>query len=276
MATTTPLRAHVIAGGFPPGGYAGHDHDYARFRILEFLQDLEIPASVGNDFGDVAPWLTRSKLLISYVSGPYPDADQTQAIKQWLAEGGHWIGLHGTSGGRAVRVGEERRRRQMLRLEHHEALGAFFLNHPPVRRFQVNVHEGDEALTRDMPATFEVIDEPYMVEVKQDENTRILLTAELGPDNSPPGFGFVYDEDTALLPDGKTRVLGYTRDTGKGGVTYIALGHCHAPWSNSQPFVEKNVDPEGKTPPVLRQTWQTEGFQTLLRNAIENGMRQGA
>ena len=22
-------RAHVIAGGFPPGSYAGHDHDYA-------------------------------------------------------------------------------------------------------------------------------------------------------------------------------------------------------------------------------------------------------
>src|SRR5437016_3437470 len=30
MTDTTPRRAHLIAGGFPPGSQAGHDHDYAR------------------------------------------------------------------------------------------------------------------------------------------------------------------------------------------------------------------------------------------------------
>ena len=33
-----------------------------------------------------------------------------------------------------------------------------------------------------------------------------VLSAELGPDNS--GYGFVYDEDTSLQADGKTRVMG--------------------------------------------------------------------
>jgi hypothetical protein len=50
-------RAHVIAGGFPPGSSAGHDHD-------------------------------------------------------------HWLGLNGTSGGRAQKV-EGVRQRRTVRTEHH-------------------------------------------------------------------------------------------------------------------------------------------------------------
>ncbi len=272
MANHHPLRAHVIAGGFPPGQPAGHDHDYARLRLLEFLQEQEVPASVGNDFHDIDRWLPISKLLITYVAGPYPDAEQTAAIRKWIEEGGCWLGLHGTSGGRAARV-EGQRQRRMVKLDHHEALGGFFLNHPPVRRFNVRIGDAPDSLTEDLPGTFEVIDEPYMVELQDPENTRVLLTAELGPDTSPPGFGFDYDEDTALMPDGKTRALGYTRDLGKGGVTYVALGHCHTPATNSQPFVDPSVDPEGKTPPVLRQTWETDAYQTLIRNAIGWGMR---
>jgi uncharacterized protein len=273
MAATTPARAHVIAGGFPPGASAGHDHDYARLRLLELLREQEVPASVGNDFADIERWLPISRLLITYVAGPYPDAGQSRAIRQWLEEGGHWLGLHGTSGGRAVRVPNgERPRRRMMKLDHHEVLGGFFLSHPPVRKFRVDVGDAPDRLTEGLPESFEVIDEPYMIEVQDPASTRVLLTAELGPDTSPPGFGFVYDEDTALLPDGKTRVLGYTRPIGRGGVTYVALGHCHTPATNSQPFVDQSVDPEGKTPPVLRYTWETAPFQTLLRNAITWGM----
>jgi type 1 glutamine amidotransferase len=268
-----PLRAHVVAGGFPPGQYAGHDHDFARRKILDLLYEEGVPASVSNDFSDCDKWLTRSKLLITYVSGPYADAGQSAAIKRWLEDGGAWLGLHGTSGGRAVRVGNgDRPRRQMVKSEHHEVLGAFFLNHPPVRRFDVAVHDGPGTLTRELPTSFEVVDEPYMIEIQEPAESRVLLTAELGPDTSAPGFGFVYEKDTALLPDGKTRVMGYTRDVGKGGVTYIALGHCHNEWSNSQPFVAENVDPAGKTPVPLRVTWETPAYTQLLRNGIRWGI----
>ena len=68
-------RAHLITGGFPPGSPAGHDHDYARLRLLGLLAEREIPASVANDFSDVEKWLPVSRLLITYVAGPYPDAD---------------------------------------------------------------------------------------------------------------------------------------------------------------------------------------------------------
>lgn len=266
-----PNRAHVIAGGFPPGQPAGHDHDYARLRILQLLGEREIAASVANDFVDVEKWLPLSRFLITYTAGPVLNDNQAQFVRDWMEAGGRWLGLHGTSGGKAKRM-EDSRRRRMVLMEHHEVLGGFFLSHPPVRRFKVDLADNSSVLTQNMPQQFEVIDEPYMIEVRDPKKSRILLTAELGPDPMPGTFGFDYEEDTALLEDGKTRVIAYSRDTGEGGVTYVALGHCHTPTTNSQPFVDESVSPDGKTPPYLRQTWETDGFNQLLKNAMEWGL----
>jgi hypothetical protein len=147
MTETKPGRAHLIAGGFPPGSYAGHDHDYARLRLLGLLAERDIPASVANDFADVGKWLPASRLLITYVAGPYPDTAQTRAIERWLEAGGHWLALHGTSGGRAERV-EGARQRRTVKTEHHALLGSYFLTHPPICEFRVEVSAADSLLTR--------------------------------------------------------------------------------------------------------------------------------
>ncbi len=270
--TDLPLRAHLVAGGFPPGAAAGHDHDYARLRLLEMLAESEIRATSAGDFADIEKWLPLSRLLITYVAGPILTDEQATVVKRWMAGGGRWLGLHGTSGGKAARI-EGTRQRTMVKTDHHRALGGFFINHPPVRKFQVDVPESDHPVMKDIGAPFTVIDEPYMIEVQTPETSSVLLTAELGPDVSPPGFGFRYEKDTALLADGKTRVLGYAQDVGEGEVVYIALGHCHSPATNSQPFVDKSVDPEGKTPAYVRTTWETPEFQRMLRNAVAWGMR---
>jgi uncharacterized protein len=272
MPADTPARAHVITGGFPPGSLSGHDHDYARLRLLDLLAEQEVSASAANDFVDVERWLPVSRLLITYVAGPYPDAQQTSAIRRWLENGGRWLGLHGTSGGRAVRLAEGERRRRMVKLDHHEVLGSFFLSHPPMRQFRVDVADAPGIFTEGLPSTFEVVDEPYMIELQQPESSRVLLRAELGPDESPPGFGFAYDRDTALMADGKTRVLGYTRDLGQGGVTYIALGHCHNPASGGERRADARLAADGKTSATLRCAWEVEPFQRLLRNSIAWGM----
>jgi type 1 glutamine amidotransferase len=272
MTASTPGRAHLIAGGFPPGKDAGHDHDFARLRLLEMLSEQEVPASVSNDFADVEKWLPVSRLLITYVAGPYPDADQSRAIRRWLEEGGRWLGLHGTAGGKAVRV-EGMRQRRMLKLDHHAVLGGYFLTHPPIRRFRVDVGDAPDALTEGLPESFEVADEPYFVEIQDPAATRVLLTAEYGPDAVSSAIGTIYDKDTSLMDDGKTRALGYTRDVGRGGVTYIALGHCHNPTNNVQQSVHESVDPNGTTPLLFRVPWETAPFQTLVRNAITWGMQ---
>lgn len=271
MVSSTPSRAHVIAGGFPRGKDAGHDHDYARLRLLEMLHEHEVPASVSGDFTDVEKWLQVSRLMITYVAGPYPDADQSRVIREWMEAGGRWVGLHGTAGGRAVRV-EGSRQRRFVKMDHHEVLGGFFLTHPPIREFRVDVGDTDDVLTRGLPASFEVADEPYFIEIQDPASTRVLLTADYGPEAVATVFGSIYESDTSLMPDGKTRVLGYTRDIGQGGVTYITLGHCHNPTNNVQVSVDRTVHPEGTTPLTFRDPWERAPFQTLLRNAITWGM----
>jgi type 1 glutamine amidotransferase len=269
--SSLPGRAHLIAGGFPPGKDAGHDHDFARLRLLEMLHEEEIPASVSGDFTDVEKWLPVSRLLITYVAGPYPDAEQSRAIRRWLEEGGHWVGLHGTAGGKAVRV-EGQRSRRFVKMDHHELLGGFFLTHPPIRKINVDVADAGDTLTDGLPESFEVADEPYFIEIQDPASTRVLLTADYGEDAVSPVFGTIYERDTSLMPDGRTRVLGYTRDVGRGGVTYVTLGHCHNPTNNVQGSVDRSVDPEGTTPLIFRAPWETPAFQTLVRNAVTWGM----
>ncbi len=267
MTETRPGRAHLIAGGFPPGSSAGHDHDYARLRLLQLLAEQDVLASVANDFADVEKWLSISQLLITYVAGPYPDAAQSRTIQQWLQAGGRWLGLHGTSGGKAERV-EGMRQRRTVKTEHHAVLGSYFLTHPPICRFRVNVSAIDSPLTRGLGASFEVEDEPYFIELQDPGSSQVLLSADFGHEAVSPSIGTLYPSDTSLQPDGKTRVLGYTREVGSGGVTYFALGHCHTPANRPA----RTADSTDTAPPVFRGAWQTGAFIALLRNAISWGM----
>jgi type 1 glutamine amidotransferase len=268
MTENNPGRAHLIAGGFPPGSYAGHDHDYARLRLLGLLAEQNIPASVGNDFADVEKWLPVTQLLITYVAGPYPDAAQTGTIERWLEAGGRWLGLHGTSGGRAERV-EGSRQRRTVKTEHHALLGSYFLTHPPICKIRVEVRDPDHPLTRGLDGSFDVEDEPYFIELQDPGSTRVLLTADYGPNAVSPAIGTLYPLDTSLQPDGRTRVLGYTREVGKGGVAYFALGHCHNPAIRAA----RAADPTDKTPLTFHGSWEANPFIALLRNAISWGVR---
>src|SRR5947199_5753622 len=166
MAETKSGRAHLIAGGFPPGSAAGHDHDYARLRLLGLLAEQGVPTSVANDFADVEKWLPVSRLLITYVAGPYPDAAQCRVIERWLEAGGHWLGLHGTSGGRAERV-EGARQRRTVKTEHHALLGTRILTHPPICKIHVEVIATDSPLTRGLGRSFEVEDAPYFLHLQE-------------------------------------------------------------------------------------------------------------
>jgi uncharacterized protein len=266
MTVNNPRRAHVIAGGFPPGSAAGHDHDYARLRLLQLLAEREVPASVANDFADVEKWLPTSRLLLTYVAGPYPEPAQCRAIADWLAAGGHWLALHGTSGGRAERV-EGLSHRRNIKSEHHALLGCRFLTHPPIAKIRVEVEAPDHPLTRGLGGYFEVEDEPYFVELQDPGASRILLTADYGASGDWPVVLTLYGRDTSLLADGRRRVLGYVREVGKGGVLYVALGHCHNPAIRAA-----RADPADTAPPTFRGAWEAPAFLRLLDNAIAWGV----
>jgi type 1 glutamine amidotransferase len=266
MTDALPARAHVITGGFPAGQLGGHDHDYARLRLLQLLAEQQVPASVANDFADVEKWLPVSRLLITYTAGPYPSAEQSAAIEGWLKQGGHWLGLHGSSGGRAQRV-EGQRMRRTVTTEHHAVLGNRFLTHPPIAEYRVENVAPDSPLTRGVGPSFVVEDEPYFIELQDPGATQILLTAEYGPGAAGATQG-LYDKDTSLLADGKTRVVGYTKPVGAGGVTYFAFGHCHNPAIRAG----RAPNPADTTPDTFHGPWEGAAFMTLLRNGIAWGL----
>ncbi|MDG2050374.1 MAG: ThuA domain-containing protein [Myxococcota bacterium] len=264
-------RVHLVAGGFPRHSAAGHDIDYARLRLLEALRDQgETTASISPDFKDLAEWLPRADALITYVAGPFPDPDQCAELDQWLQDGGRWLALHGTSGGKAIPRTDGEPGREMVRLSHHDVLGCFFLNHPPIRSFQVDVTDPLHPITQGIDAPFNVMDELYLLEILDPENSQILLstTSLPGDDPSAKKFGFHYAKDTSIEPDGQTRPLGYIRQRGRGAVVYLALGHCHTPATNIQPFVDRSVHPDGVTPKTFRGPWETKAFDQLLKNGL--------
>jgi hypothetical protein len=271
---TDPVRVHLVAGGFPRGSHAGHDIDYARLRTLDLLQQAGALTTVSGDFADLESWLPKCDLLVTYVAGPFPDAERSKLLAEWLDDGGRWLAFHGTSGGKAVPLPDDRPGRAMTRLPHHDVLGAFFLNHPPIREFRVDVRDTNHPLTRGLPDSFDVMDELYLLELTAPEESRVLLTtSDLSADDpAPRTFGFTYDDDTSVDDDGRTRVLGYERDHGAGAVAYFALGHCHTPTTNIQPFVHESVDADGKTPLQFRGPWETDAFERLLRNGVAWGL----
>ena len=248
MTETKSGRAHLIAGGFPPGSMSGHDHDYARLRLLGLLAERDIPASVANDFADVEKWLPVSQLLITYVAGPYPDAAQSRAIQRWLEAGGHWLGLHGTSGGRAERV-------EGAAPAPHRQDRAPRAARQPLFDPSADLRDPRRGERDRLPA------HPRARHVFRRRGRAVFHRAArsgLGADPADRGLrrerhltrrsGPSTPSDTSLQSDGRTRVLGYTRAVGNGGVTYFALGHCHNPAIRAA----RTADPADTTPPTFR------------------------
>ena len=270
MPRATAPGVHLVIGGFPPGSTAALDMHYARLQLLKFVGEVDhVQPTISSNFGDLETWLPTSHLLITYTSGPFPSNNELTSLNSWLEGGGRWLALHGTSGGKAEPVDGDRRRRRMVKMPHHDTLGAFFLNHPPIRKFKVNVH-GDHPIVYNMPASFDTADELYFIEVL-DPNAEILLSTEL-PDDPDPAFGFEVDLDTSLMADGHDRALGIVCDRGNGAVAYIALGHTHSPATNGQPYVDVSVTSDRATPTTFRGSWETDGFSTLIRNGIQWGL----
>ena len=100
-----------------------------------------------------------------------------------------------------------------------------------------------------------VEDEPYFVELqllaRRGSSDRGLRRRRHLPDHRHR-----LPSDTSLQADGRTRVLGYSREVGRGGVVYVALGHCHNPAIRTA----RAVNPTDTTPPTFRGSWESDAF----------------
>jgi type 1 glutamine amidotransferase len=227
---TTPLLANLVCGS--PA--RNHDFDFARRALLDALYAAgTIRTDAWNNY-DNGSALEAGDLLVSYTSQVPVSDDNCQALRNFLERGGRWFAVHASN--------------SVLNNPHLPGiLGSKFIAHPPYTRYTVTLTAPADPLLEGLPTTFEVDDELYVIDCADD--VEVLLNTEWGGEAMRQQF------------PAATRPLMYRRRVGKGGVLYLALGHCNRPFDKPRPDMEDRPD--------LRGPWALPVHQELIRRGIE-------
>lgn len=209
-----------------------HDFDHVRLKLLQHLARREhIRVELRHDYSDLDA-LARCDALISYTCGVLPDAGQTQALADWVAQGGRWFALHGTNSALDIQPDGKVLTPPMDPLL-FDLLGSQFLAHPAPGRYRIRPAE-PHPLTQGIDAFF-LEDEHYLQ--RHAPGNRVLLYSE-------------FEGDTPLF---ETRHWAksqhqscYLRPRGKGAVLYLTPGHARGrhdmlPLTDNYPFVERGA-----------------------------------
>lgn len=227
---TKPLLANLVCGS----PTRNHDFDFARRALLEALYaagDIRTDCWNNYDNGDA---ILAGDLLVSYTSQVLVSDDNCAALRQYLERGGRWFAVHASN--------------SVLANQHLPGiLGSRFLAHPPYMHYTVCVTRPSDPLVADVPTTFEVDDELYVIDYADD--VEVLLNTEWGGEAMRQNFPNAF------------RPLMYRRRVGEGGVLYLALGHCNRPFDKPRPDMEDRPD--------LRGPWALPVHQELIRRGID-------
>jgi uncharacterized protein len=224
-----PLMANLICGG----RIYNHDFDFARQRLLAALYETGgIQTNVAHNYDD-SEAIEAGDLLVSYTSQVPVAEDRCETIRRYLEKGGRWFALHASNS-----VGDNKILPGIL--------GSRFLAHPPYKHFTVSVAKPSDPLLAGIES-FEVDDELYLI--AQDGDIDVLLQTRWGGE----AMGRTFAE--AMQP------LMYRHRVGKGGVLYLAPGHCAREFDTPKP--------PGPNQATLRGPWDLPVYKELVRRGIE-------
>lgn len=230
-------------------GGVWHDMDFARLELLKLLsEDPSVRTRVFEDYENIAA-IEQADILITYTCDVTPSLKAQEALRAWLAKGGRWYALHGTNS--VLRFIEETGLWDAPRWAPlmMDMLGSQFISHPPIAPYTVTVADPDHPLVKGVEP-FETTDELYHMECHGD------LHVLLETDCTEPGTGFVEADDAP-----GTHPVFYIKETGKGAVLYLTLGHCRGHY-DLQPMMDW-------WPTVDRCAWDLPVFYDLLRRGID-------
>ena len=170
----------------------------------------------------------------------------------------------------AAPSGSRVRKRRTVKAEHHALLGSYFLTHPPICEFRVEVRDRESPLTRGLGTSFVVEDEPYFIELQ-----------DPGATHDPVDRRLRRSRRDRRRSTRSTRGTPRCKPTARPGssATPSRSARAASPITRSAIATTRRsappapiTDPADKTPPIFRAPWETDGFITLLRNAIAWGM----
>lgn len=231
----------VVGGKF-------HDMEFARHELLSLLRrDDRVTVHCFADY-DNYRLLAECDFLISYTCDVAPSIAAQRALRDFVANGGRWLALHGTNSLIAFldngKVASPRHAPLFM-----ETLGTTFVAHPPIAPYRVDVACPDDPLLAGI-APFEVTDELYLLERHADLD--ILL------DTCFAGRADGFEEN--VWPEARHPVL-YRRRLGQGEVVYCTLGHCRGHY-DMRPLIDF-------WPTIDRGSWDVPEYRTILGRAVQ-------
>jgi type 1 glutamine amidotransferase len=243
------LNCLLIAGG------KYHDFDFARLELLKLLaEDPAVRVRVHENYEDLTA-LAAADFIVSYTCDVIPSLPAQEALRNWVAAGGHWYALHGTNS--LLRPLDNGSYDAPHWAPHFmTTLGSMFVAHPPIAPYRVTVADPAHPLVAGIEP-FETTDELYLMQTFGD--LHVLLHTHFA--GSAPGFA------QADWPAAQHPVL-YIHPIGSGAVLYLTLGHCRGHY-DMQPYLEY-------WPSVDRCAWDLPVFHLLLRRGIDWVKTRGA
>lgn len=235
----------LVAGGMY------HDIDHARLELLKLLAEHEeFRVRVQPDYEDVES-IAAGTILVSYTCNVRPSEPAQHAIRDWVADGGRWLALHGTNAALDVGTPDGVNSPRVFP-SWADTLGSQFIAHPPIAPYTVEVSDPDHWLVAGIEP-FETDDELYLCEhADRSALTPLLHTTWTG---TAPGF---VEDDWTNAPD--RHLVMYLRELGDGAVLYNTLGHCRGHYDM--------VPLMSYYPAIERCSWEQPAFYDMLRRSL--------
>ncbi|MBC7234484.1 MAG: ThuA domain-containing protein [Chloroflexi bacterium] len=183
-----------------------HDAGIAFTGIGDLLEAEGIAVQRTTDFAALdADALDGKSLLIilrdgiEWPEGPngprvvWMQPHQERAIEEFVLQGGAFLALHNAGWAYPYQGGYRR------------TLGGYYIGHPPIARFRVEVINHTHPVTRGVES-YEIVDEQHWLHWDFDRVTPLLLSQGLGE-------------------DGRQSISGWAYEYGRGRVVYLPHGH---------------------------------------------------
>jgi type 1 glutamine amidotransferase len=159
-------------------------------------------------------------VVFNNVSGDVFIADQRAALRQFIENGGGFVGIHGSGGDMSY----------AWQWYVESLIGGQFIGHPMDPQFQlatVRIETQAHSATAGLPATWQRTDEWYSF-AKSPRKPGVTVLATLDEATySPKGF---FGTDLKM---GKDHPIAWAHCQGKGRTFYSALGHTPASYSEA-------------------------------------------
>ena len=259
-------RVHLIAGGFPLGSYAGHDHDYARLQAAGFADRTRHAGLGGQRLRRRRKMAAGEPAADHLCRRPVPRR-RSVPRRSSLARGRRTLARRCTAPAAAAPSGSRARHRRTVKMEHHALLGSYFLTHPPIRgdprrgaRPRLAADPGARHLVRRRGrAVFHRAAGP--------RGDPILLTADYGAGGDWPVARHPVRVRHLAAARRPTRVSAISKRSAGAGRVF-----CARPLP--QPGDPRDPQPRSLGQDAAAVSWLVghRAFTTLLRNAIAWGV----